>query len=111
MRERMNPIILALRNMPKPVITAVNGVAAGGGMGIALAGDVILAGKSGSFLQAFSKIGLVPDCGSTYFLPRCVGDMRPRAFAILAEKIDADEAQRIGIVWKVYPDDAFCRRK
>jgi 2-(1,2-epoxy-1,2-dihydrophenyl)acetyl-CoA isomerase len=54
---------------------------------------------------------LVPDCGSTYFLPRCVGDMRPRALAILAEKIDADEAQRIGIVWKVYPDDAFCRRK
>jgi 2-(1,2-epoxy-1,2-dihydrophenyl)acetyl-CoA isomerase len=107
MRERMNPIILALRDMPKPVITAVNGVAAGGGMGIALAGDVVLAGKSASFLQAFSRIGLVPDCGSTYFLPRYVGEMRARALAILAEKIDADEAQRIGMVWKVYPDDAL----
>ncbi|CAE6864012.1 1,2-epoxyphenylacetyl-CoA isomerase [Paraburkholderia domus] len=107
LRERLNPIILALRSMPKPVITAVNGVAAGGGMGIALAGDVVLAGKSASFLQAFSRIGLVPDCGSTYFLPRYVGDMRARALAILAEKIDADEAQRIGMVWKVYPDDAL----
>jgi 2-(1,2-epoxy-1,2-dihydrophenyl)acetyl-CoA isomerase len=107
LRERLNPIILALRSMPKPIITAVNGVAAGGGMGIALAGDVVLAGKSASFLQAFSRIGLVPDCGSTYFLPRYVGDMRARALAILAEKIDADEAQRIGMVWKVYPDDAL----
>ncbi|MGA7815991.1 enoyl-CoA hydratase-related protein [Caballeronia sp.] len=107
LRERLNPIILALRSMPKPIITAVNGVAAGGGMGIALAGDAVLAGKSASFLQAFSRIGLVPDCGSTYFLPRYVGDMRARALAILAEKIDADEAQRIGMVWKVYPDDAL----
>lgn len=107
LRKGLNPIILALRNMPKPVITAVNGVAAGGGMGIALAGDIVLAGQSASFLQAFSRIGLVPDCGSTYFLPRSVGDMRARALAMLAEKIDADEAQRIGLVWKVYPDETL----
>jgi 2-(1,2-epoxy-1,2-dihydrophenyl)acetyl-CoA isomerase len=107
LRKYCHPIILALRNMPKPVITAVNGVAAGAGMSFALTGDVVLAGNSASFLQAFSRIGLVPDCGSTYFLPRCVGDIRARALAILAEKIDADEAQRMGMVWKVYPDDTL----
>ncbi|MFJ4290363.1 enoyl-CoA hydratase-related protein [Cupriavidus sp. NPDC089707] len=104
LRERYHPIILALRQMPKPVITAVNGVAAGAGMSLALAGDVVLAGRSASFLQAFSKIGLIPDAGSTYFLPRYAGEMRARALAILAEKIDAEEAHRIGLVWKVHDD-------
>jgi len=107
LRERYHPIILALRQMPKPVITAVNGVAAGAGMSLALTGDVVLAAKSASFLQAFSKIGLVPDAGSTYFLPRFAGEMRARALAILAEKIDAEEAQRIGLVWKVHADDTL----
>ncbi|WP_420996085.1 enoyl-CoA hydratase-related protein [Cupriavidus sp. 30B13] len=107
LRERYHPIVLALRNMPKPVVTAVNGVAAGAGMSLALAGDVVLAGRSASFLQAFSKIGLVPDAGSTYFLPRYAGEMRARALAILAEKIDAEEAHRIGLVWKVHADDAL----
>ncbi|AJG21375.1 enoyl-CoA hydratase-related protein [Cupriavidus basilensis] len=107
LRERYHPIILALRNMPKPVITSVNGVAAGAGMSLALAGDVVLAGRSASFLQAFSKIGLVPDAGSTYFLPRYAGEMRARALAILAEKIDAEEAHRIGLVWKVHEDEAL----
>ncbi len=107
LRERYHPVVVALRQMPKPVIMAVNGVAAGAGMSLALAGDVLLAGKSALFLQAFSKIGLVPDAGSTYFLPRYVGEMRARAMAILAEKMDAEEAQRIGLVWKVYPDDAL----
>ncbi|MBP0623011.1 enoyl-CoA hydratase-related protein [Cupriavidus consociatus] len=107
LRERYHPIILALRQMPKPVITAVNGVAAGAGMSLALAGDVVLAGRSASFLQAFSKIGLIPDAGSTYFLPRYAGEMRARALAILAEKIDAEEAHRIGLVWKVHDDAAL----
>lgn len=107
LRERYHPIVLALRQMPKPVISAVNGVAAGAGMSLALAADVVLAGKSASFLQAFSKIGLVPDAGSTYFVPRYAGEMRARALAILAEKIDAEEAQRIGLVWKVHADDAL----
>lgn len=107
LRERYHPIILALRSMPKPVVTSVNGVAAGAGMSLALAGDVVLAGRSASFLQAFSKIGLVPDAGSTYFLPRYAGEMRARALAILAEKIDAEEAHRIGLVWKVHADDAL----
>ncbi|KWR89336.1 enoyl-CoA hydratase-related protein [Cupriavidus sp. IDO] len=107
LRERYHPIILALRAMPKPVITAVNGVAAGAGMSFALAGDVVLAARSATFLQAFSKIGLVPDAGSTYFVPRYAGEMRARALAILAEKLDAEEAQRIGLVWKVHADDAL----
>ncbi|KJK26411.1 enoyl-CoA hydratase [Burkholderiaceae bacterium 16] len=105
LRNQIHPLILTLRAMPKPVIAAVNGAAAGAGMSLAMAADVILAGKSATFLQAFTKIGLVPDSGSTYFLPRYVGEMRARALALLAEKIDADEAQRIGLVLKVYPDD------
>ncbi|WP_455284822.1 enoyl-CoA hydratase-related protein [Cupriavidus necator] len=107
LRERYHPIILALRQMPKPVVTAVNGVAAGAGMSLALAGDVVLAGRSASFLQAFSKIGLIPDAGSTYFLPRYAGEMRARALAILAEKIDAEEAHRIGLVWKLHDDNVL----
>jgi len=107
LRERYHHMILTLRSMPKPVISAVNGVAAGAGMSIALAGDVVLAARSASFIQAFSKIGLVPDAGSTYFVPRLAGEMRARALAILAEKLDAEEAQRIGLVWKVYDDAAL----
>ena len=102
--ERYNPIILGLRAMEKPVITVVNGPAAGAGMSIALAGDIIIAGQSASFLQAFARIGLIPDAGSTWFLPRAVGDVRARALTMLAEPIDAQEAQRIGMIWKVYPD-------
>lgn len=105
LRDVYHPVILAMRRMPKPIITAVNGVAAGAGMSIALAGDIILAGQSASFLQAFSKIGLVPDAGGTWFLPRLVGDSRARAMAILAEKIPADDAERFGLVWKIFPDE------
>ncbi|MFT4103654.1 MAG: enoyl-CoA hydratase-related protein [Burkholderiaceae bacterium] len=107
LRKRYHPTIECLRAMPKPVITAVNGVAAGAGMSIALAGDIVLAAESASFLQAFSKIGLVPDAGSTYFLPRYVGDVRARALAILADKISAADALAYGMVWKVYPDAAL----
>lgn len=104
LRERYHPVILAMRNMPKPIISAVNGVAAGAGMSIAMAGDIILAGRSATFLQAFSKIGLVPDAGSTWFLPRYVGDVRARALAILADRISAQDAQSFGLVWQVHED-------
>jgi 2-(1,2-epoxy-1,2-dihydrophenyl)acetyl-CoA isomerase len=104
LRERYHPVILAMRAMPKPIISAVNGVAAGAGMSIAMAGDIILAGRSASFLQAFSKIGLVPDAGSTWFLPRYVGDVRARAMAILADRISAQDAQSFGLVWQVHED-------
>ena len=104
LRERYHPVILAMRAMPKPIISAVNGVAAGAGMSIAMAGDIILAGRSASFLQAFSKIGLVPDAGSTWFLPRYVGDVRARALAILADRISAQDAQSFGLVWQVHED-------
>lgn len=105
LRTLYHPAITGMRTMPKPVITAVNGVAAGAGMSIALAGDIVLAASSASFLQAFSKIGLVPDAGSTWFLPRLVGDVRARALTLLADKIPAEEARQMGMVWKVYPDD------
>lgn len=105
LRTRYHPLILAMRNMPKPIISAVNGVAAGAGMSIALAADVVLAGSSAVFLQAFTRIGLLPDAGSTYFLPRYVGEMRARALVMLAEKLTAADAERIGLVWKVLPDE------
>jgi 2-(1,2-epoxy-1,2-dihydrophenyl)acetyl-CoA isomerase len=88
-------------------VAAVNGSAAGAGMSLALACDVVLAGESASFLQAFTKIGLVPDCGSTWFLPRIVGDIRARAMVMLAEKIPARDALQYGLVWKVHADEAL----
>lgn len=105
LRERYHPVILAMRTMPKPVICAVNGPAAGAGMSIALAADIVLAARSAYFVQAFSKIGLLPDAGSTWFLPRFAGDLRARAMALLAERIDAPTAERFGLVWQVFDDD------
>jgi 2-(1,2-epoxy-1,2-dihydrophenyl)acetyl-CoA isomerase len=105
LRERYHPIILSMRQFPKPIVGAVNGAAAGAGMSIALACDIVLAGTSASFLQAFTRIGLVPDCGSTWFLPRMAGDVRARAMIMLAEKIGAQDAMQCGLVWKVYADD------
>lgn len=105
LRERYHPIILAMRQFPKPIVGAVNGAAAGAGMSIALACDIVLAGASATFLQAFTRIGLVPDCGSTWFLPRMAGDVRARAMILLAEKIGAQDALQYGLVWKVYADD------
>lgn len=107
LREHYHPIVLAMRQLPKPIVAAVNGSAAGAGMSLALACDVVLAGESASFLQAFSKIGLVPDCGSTWFLPRIVGDVRARAMMLMAEKIPARDALQYGLVWKVVADDAL----
>lgn len=102
--EQYNPIILGIRNMEKPVVCAVNGVAAGAGANIALACDIVVAGKSSSFIQAFSKIGLVPDSGGTYFLPRLVGLQRATALMMLGDKISADEAQQAGMIYKVFED-------
>jgi 2-(1,2-epoxy-1,2-dihydrophenyl)acetyl-CoA isomerase len=107
LREFYHPLIELMRAMPKPIVTAVNGVAAGAGMSIALAGDIVVAGQSATFLQAFSKIGLVPDAGSTWFLPRYAGDVRARALAMLADRISSADALQYGMVWKVYADDAL----
>lgn len=107
MRTRYHPIILMMRQFPKPIVGAINGTAAGGGMSLALACDIVLAGESATFLQAFTKIGLVPDCGSTWFLPRMVGDVRARALIMMADKIPAREALQYGLVWKVIADDAL----
>ena len=107
MRGRYHPIILMMRQFPKPIVGAINGTAAGGGMSLALACDIVLAAESATFLQAFTKIGLVPDCGSTWFLPRMVGDVRARALIMMADKITAREALQYGLVWRVIADDAL----
>lgn len=107
LRDRYHPIVLAMRQLPKPIVAAVNGPAAGAGMSLALACDVVLAGESATFLQAFARIGLVPDCGSTWFLPRLVGDVRARAMILLADRIPARDALAYGLVWRVLPDDAL----
>jgi 2-(1,2-epoxy-1,2-dihydrophenyl)acetyl-CoA isomerase len=99
-----NPVIRTMRTMPKPIIAAVNGVAAGVGMSFVMAADIAVAAKSASFLQAFARIGLLPDGGSTWFLPRLVGDARARALAMLAPQIAADQAKQWGLVWEVVED-------
>ena len=99
-----NPVIRTMRAMPKPIVAAVNGVAAGVGMSFAMAADIAIAAKSASFLQAFSRIGLLPDGGSTWFLPRLVGDARARALAMLAPQISAEQAKQWGLIWDVAED-------
>lgn len=106
-KNNYNPIIIKLRNIPKPVVIAVNGVAAGAGANIALAGDVIVATESASFIQAFSKIGLIPDCGGTYFLPRAIGWAKASALMMLGDKVTAAEAEKIGMIYKTFSDDTF----
>lgn len=104
-RDHYNPIISQLRSIEKPVICAVNGVAAGAGANIALACDIIFAGESASFIQAFSKIGLIPDSGGTFMLPRIVGFQRATALMMLGDKVKAAEALSMGMVYKVIDDD------
>ncbi len=104
LEEDYNPLILRLAEMPIPVICAVNGVAAGAGANIALACDIVLAARSASFLQAFIKIGLVPDAGGSYVLPRMIGLARAKALAMLGEKLDAETAQQWGLIWRVIDD-------
>ena len=99
-----NPVIRLMRTIPKPVVSAVNGVAAGVGMSFALASDIAIAGRSASFLQAFARIGLLPDGGSTWFLPRLAGDQRARALAMLAPQIPAQQAKEWGLIWDVVED-------
>ena len=105
--EHYNPIITRIRNIPKPVVCAVNGVAAGAGVNIALCCDIVLANESASFIQAFSKIGLIPDCGGTYFLPRLIGLQKATALMMLGDKVSAMEAERIGMIYKYFPAEIF----
>ncbi len=105
--EHYNPIITRIRNLPKPVIAAVKGVAAGAGANIALCCDVVVASTTASFIQAFSKIGLIPDSGGTYFLPRLVGWQRASAIAMLGDRIVAAEAERMGMIYKVFEEEVF----
>ena len=105
--KNYNPLIRTLRGLEMPVIVAVNGVAAGAGANLALAGDIVLAGKSASFIQAFCKIGLVPDSGGTFVLPRLVGRARAMGLALLGDKVSAEEAERIGMIWKAVDDDVL----
>lgn len=105
--EHYNPIITRLRHMPKPVVAAVNGVAAGAGANIALACDIVVATQSASFIQAFSKIGLIPDSGGTYTLPRLIGWQKASALMILGDKVTAAEAERLGMLYKVFADEEF----
>lgn len=107
LQEHYNPIIQRLRRLQKPVIAAVNGVAAGAGANIALACDVVVASKSASFIQAFSKIGLIPDSGGTFFLPRLVGFQKASALMMLGDKVSADEALSMGMLYKVFEQDVF----
>ncbi len=100
-----NPLVRRLRALPKPIVCAVNGVAAGAGANIALACDIVLAARSASFVQAFSRLGLVPDAGGTYLLPRLVGTARAMGLALLAEKTSADQAEQWGLIWKAIDDD------
>jgi 2-(1,2-epoxy-1,2-dihydrophenyl)acetyl-CoA isomerase len=98
------PLVLALRALPLPVIAAVNGVAAGAGANIALACDLVIAARSASFVQAFAKLGLVPDSGGTWFLPRLVGNARALGLALLAEKLTAEQAAQWGLIWRCVED-------
>ncbi len=102
-----NPLIRTLRELPKPIVCAVNGVAAGAGANIALACDIVIAARSASFVEAFCKIGLVPDSGGTYFLPRLVGSARALGLALLGDKLSAEEAAAWGLVWRCVDDGAL----
>lgn len=108
--EHYNPIILRIRNIEKPVIAAVNGVAAGAGANIALACDIVLAGKSASFIQAFSKIGLIPDSGGTFTLPRLIGFNMASALMITGDKLTAEDAKAHGLVYKVFEDNELAEQ-
>jgi 2-(1,2-epoxy-1,2-dihydrophenyl)acetyl-CoA isomerase len=101
------PLVLALRALPLPVVCAVNGVAAGAGANIALACDIVVAAKSASFVQAFSKIGLVPDSGGTYLLPRLAGTARAMGLVLLGDKLPAEQAASWGLIWRCIDDAEF----
>lgn len=105
LENRYNPVVRLMRTMPKPVVIAVNGVAAGAGANLALAGDIVLAARSARFIQSFANIGLIPDSGGTYLLPRLAGVARAMGVALLAEPLTADQARDWGLIWSVVDDD------
>lgn len=107
LEEHYNPIITRIRSIKKPIIGAINGVAAGAGANIALACDVVVAHEKVSFIQAFSLIGLIPDSAGTYFLPRLIGFQKAQALAMLGEKISAEDAEKMGMIYKVIPFENF----
>lgn len=105
--EHYNPIVKRIRNMPKPVVAGINGVAAGAGANIALCCDVVVATASASIIQAFSKIGLIPDSGGTFTLPRLVGWQKASALMITGDKVSAPDAEKMGMIYKVFADEVF----
>lgn len=105
LKEQFNPIVKKIRELDKPVLMIVNGVAAGAGANIALCGDVVVAGTSAKFIQAFSKIGLIPDSGGTYTLPRLIGYQRASALMMLGESVPAADAEKMGMIYKSFPDE------
>jgi 2-(1,2-epoxy-1,2-dihydrophenyl)acetyl-CoA isomerase len=105
--EQLNPIVSLIRTLKKPVVAAVKGVAAGAGANLALCCDIVVASSSASFIQAFSKIGLIPDTGGTFILPRLVGLQKAMGLMMLAEKVSGEEAEKIGMIYKVFSDDSF----
>lgn len=107
LEEHYNPIITRIRSIRKPIIGAINGVAAGAGANIALACDVVVAHEKVSFIQAFSLIGLIPDSAGTYFLPRLIGFQKAQALAMLGDKISAEDAEKMGMIYKVIPFENF----
>ena len=106
-QQHYNPIIKKIREIKTPVIAAVNGVAAGAGANVALACDIVVAAKSASFIQAFSKIGLIPDSGGTYFLPRLIGIQKAAALMMTGEAVSAEKAETLGMIYAVYEDSEF----
>ncbi len=106
-KDHYNPIIELIRTIEKPIIAAVNGVAAGAGANIALACDITIAKNSASFIQAFSKIGLIPDSGGTFFLPRIIGSQKALALMMTGDKITAEEADRMNMIYKAVADETF----
>jgi len=107
LEEHYNPIVTRIRNMQKPVVCAVNGVAAGAGANMAFCCDIVVASQSASFIQAFSKIGLIPDSGGTFILPRLVGWQKATALMMLGDKVNAADAEKYGMLYKVFADDVF----
>jgi 2-(1,2-epoxy-1,2-dihydrophenyl)acetyl-CoA isomerase len=107
LEQHYNPLVRKLRALPFPVIAAVNGVAAGAGCNIALACDIVLAARSATFVQSFARVGLIPDSGGTWNLPRLAGAARARGLAFLAEPLPADKAEQWGLIWKAVDDDAL----
>lgn len=105
--EHYNPIVKRIRNLPKPVIAAVNGVAAGAGANIALCCDIVVAAESASFIQAFSKIGLIPDSGGTFTLPRLIGWQKASALMMTGDKVSAADAEKMGMIYKIFSADLF----